>query len=81
MRGGSHWEGLEGMNQYALGIELNNASYHTRVGNQWQAWFKKFYPDNEVKSPSYQLLWIPRIEPCRKGVYASDSYQGLHTRR
>jgi N-acetylmuramoyl-L-alanine amidase len=44
----SRWEGREGMNQYSLGIELDNAGRLTRVGSQWQSWFKKIYPDNEV---------------------------------
>lgn len=46
--GVSRWEGHEGMNQHSIGIELDNAGRLTRVGNQWQSWFKKIYPDNEV---------------------------------
>ena len=38
--GVSRWQGLEGMNHYALGIELDNAGRLDRVGSRWQAWFK-----------------------------------------
>lgn len=36
------------MNNYSLGIELDNAGRLSRHGNRWQAWFKVDYDDAEV---------------------------------
>jgi N-acetylmuramoyl-L-alanine amidase len=35
--GASSWEGLQGLNKYSLGIELDNAGRLTRQGNGWRA--------------------------------------------
>ena len=46
--GASSWEGLQGMNNYSLGIELDNAGKLTRCGNNWRAWFGDNYNDADV---------------------------------
>jgi len=38
--GKSRWQSLEGMNQYAIGIELVNVGYVTRTDDEkWRSWF------------------------------------------
>lgn len=37
--GVSSWEGRKGMNQYSIGIELDNAGRLTLQGGKWRAWF------------------------------------------
>lgn len=46
--GASSWEGRQGLNQYSIGIELDNAGRLARQSNQWRAYFGKIYPDDEV---------------------------------
>jgi len=46
--GVSQWNGLSGLNQYSIGIEMDNAGVMNKVGNQYVAWFGKAYPDSEV---------------------------------
>jgi N-acetylmuramoyl-L-alanine amidase len=46
--GVSSWEGLRGMNNYSLGIELDNAGKLSRCGSQWRAWFGESYGDADV---------------------------------
>lgn len=46
--GASSWDGLQGMNNYSIGIELDNAGRLTRKGDQWRAWFGIDYNDAEV---------------------------------
>ncbi|MCB9447330.1 MAG: N-acetylmuramoyl-L-alanine amidase [Flavobacteriales bacterium] len=50
-----------GYNNYAIGIEIDNAGVLTKTGDVYQAWFGRTYPSNEVlyavhrneKSPRY----------------------------
>jgi N-acetylmuramoyl-L-alanine amidase len=46
--GVSQWNGLVGLNQYSIGIEMDNAGVMNRVGSQFVAWFGAVYPDSEV---------------------------------
>jgi len=46
--GVSQWNGLSGLNQYSIGVEMDNAGVMNRVGSQYVAWFGKVYPDSEV---------------------------------
>lgn len=47
--GKSTWKGLHDLNQYSLGIELDNAGPLThRSDGKWYSWFKEPYPDEEV---------------------------------
>lgn len=46
--GQSQWNGLVGLNQYSIGIEMDNAGPMNRVGANFVAWFGKSYPENEV---------------------------------
>ncbi len=47
--GVSQWNGLDGMNHYAIGIEMDNAGLLHREGDQFAAWFGKTYPPAEVQ--------------------------------
>lgn len=46
--GASSWLGLEGLNKYSIGIELDNAGKLDRHGNKWRSWFGREYDDSEV---------------------------------
>jgi len=46
--GVSQWNGLVGLNNHSIGIEMDNAGLFKKVGSQYQAWFGKVYPDSEV---------------------------------
>lgn len=47
--GKSEWQGLSGLNQYAIGIELDNGGVLDRFGDDtWQTWFKLTIPNTEV---------------------------------
>ena len=46
--GVSQWAGLVGLNSHSIGIEMDNAGLLKKVGSQYQAWFAKVYPDDEV---------------------------------
>ncbi len=46
--GRSRWNGLEGMNAYSIGIELDNAGALDRMGESWVAWFGRRYGPNDV---------------------------------
>lgn len=46
--GRSSWQGDVGLNQYSIGIELDNAGRMERVGGHWRAWFQEEFPDEEV---------------------------------
>ena len=44
----SQWNGLTGLNKYAIGIEMDNAGLLKKVGSQYVAWFGQVYPPDEV---------------------------------
>jgi N-acetylmuramoyl-L-alanine amidase len=46
--GVSQWSGINGLNPFAIGIELDNAGLLHREGERCVAWFGKAYPDSEV---------------------------------
>ena len=46
--GASSWEGIEGLNKYSIGIELDNAGRLTRKGEHWRAWFGADYDNSQV---------------------------------
>jgi N-acetylmuramoyl-L-alanine amidase len=46
--GVSSWHGLNGLNKYSIGIELDNAGKLMRHGNKWRAWFGSEYDDDDV---------------------------------
>jgi N-acetylmuramoyl-L-alanine amidase len=58
--GVSRWHGLEGLNAYSLGIELDNAGALTRHGNRWRAWFGGEYPDRDVIEAAHKHDGIVR---------------------
>jgi N-acetylmuramoyl-L-alanine amidase len=44
----SSWNGLQDMNQYSIGIELDNAGMLQKSPQGWRASFGRIYPDKEV---------------------------------
>jgi N-acetylmuramoyl-L-alanine amidase len=52
--GVSAWGGLQGMNHYSIGIELDNAGRLTKVGDRYQAWFGGSYPADQVVQARHQ---------------------------
>ena len=58
----SHWNGLTGMNQYTIGIEVDNAGKLIQVGEKYRAWFGREYPEDQVvrarhKNESETACW------------------------
>lgn len=73
--GESFYGDREWLNQYSIGIELDNAGVLTKVGSEYQAWFGKKYMPNEVvygthrneTSPKYWHTFTEQqIESCRQ---------------
>lgn len=58
--GVSSYGGRNSFNKYAIGIELDNAGVLTKVGNNFQAWFGKNYPENEVIHATHRNETSPR---------------------
>jgi N-acetylmuramoyl-L-alanine amidase len=52
--GASRWLGLEGLNQYSIGIELDNAGKLERHGDKWRAWFGFEYDPADVVEAVHQ---------------------------
>ena len=46
--GVSQWNGLLGLNQASIGIEMDNAGALSRVGDKFVAWFGKEYAASDV---------------------------------
>ncbi len=46
--GVSKWSGLSGLNNYSIGIELDNPGRLQKTGNKWRSWFGAEYPDHLV---------------------------------
>ncbi len=46
--GVSQWNGLVGLNNWSIGIEMDNAGALHRVGSTFAAWFGGEYPESEV---------------------------------
>jgi N-acetylmuramoyl-L-alanine amidase len=46
--GKSQWRNITGLNNYSIGIELDNAGPLKRAGDTWVAWFGTRYPNSEV---------------------------------
>jgi N-acetylmuramoyl-L-alanine amidase len=53
--GTSHWEGLTGLNEYAIGIEMDNAGRLTKTGDRLTAWFGATYPANQAIQAKHKL--------------------------
>lgn len=47
--GASQWNGIDGLNHHAIGIEMDNAGLLNREGERYVSWFGKAYPENEVR--------------------------------
>jgi len=52
--GVSQWAGLVGLNAHSIGVEMDNAGLLKRVGNQYQAWFGKVYPEDDVQLAAHR---------------------------
>lgn len=59
--GQSSYKDRNGFNNYAIGIEIDNAGLLTKTGDVYQAWFGKTYPANEVVEAVHRNETIPRF--------------------
>lgn len=84
--GASQWDGLTGLNQYSIGIELDNAGRLERKGDRWCSWFGKAYPDEEVmvathkhetKPSGWHVYPAAQIEATLKAAQALVQKYGL----
>jgi N-acetylmuramoyl-L-alanine amidase len=57
--GVSSWDGLQGLNNYSIGIELDNAGRLKRVGDKWRAWFDREYSNDEVMEAVHKHGTVP----------------------
>ncbi len=60
--GSSSWQGIKGLNNYSIGIELDNAGPLEKSGDSWRAWFGTDYPAEQVieavhKNETYMRAW------------------------
>ncbi|GAB4490396.1 MAG: hypothetical protein Fur0016_28640 [Anaerolineales bacterium] len=54
--GTSAWKGYSGLNNYSIGIELDNAGMMKRSGSQWVSSFGRVYPDSEVLAAPHKSV-------------------------
>jgi len=52
--GRSKWAGYSGLNQYSIGIELDNAGRLMRSGGKWHAWFGREYDAANVVEATHK---------------------------
>jgi len=52
--GVSSWKGLKSMNNYSIGIELDNPGKLKKVGSKFIAWFSQDYPDDKVMEATHK---------------------------
>ncbi len=52
--GVSQWNGIEGLNPFSIGVEIDNAGPMNQVGDQFIAWFGKAYPASEVMMAAHK---------------------------
>lgn len=52
--GASSWEGLRGLNQWAIGIELDNAGNLMRQDSRWRAWFGDTYGPEDMLEATHK---------------------------
>lgn len=53
--GRSQWDGLTGLNQHSIGIEMDNAGPLKLVGSKLQAWFGKTFPQSQAFQGKHKL--------------------------
>lgn len=58
--GRSRWQGLVGLNQHSIGIELDNAGVLEGGPGQWRSWFGRSYPDEEVVVAAHKFEEVER---------------------
>ncbi len=58
--GVSHWDGLTGLNQHSIGIEMDNAGPLIAVGTKLTAWFGKSYPKSQAMLATHKLDTEPK---------------------
>jgi len=58
--GVSQWNGLNGLNHHAIGIEMDNAGLLHHEGERFVSWFGKDYPANEVLVAAHRHVGDPQ---------------------
>jgi len=66
--GRSTWYSLTGLNQYAIGIELDNAGKLVRHGDRWRSWFGQAYDPSDVLEATHRN----ESEPAGWHLYTSE---------
>ena len=51
----SQWAGLDGLNQCAIGIEMDNAGLLHREGERFVSWFGKTFPESDVVQAAHRF--------------------------
>ena len=72
--GKSHHREKTGMNQYSIGIELDNPGVLKKAGNQYVSWFGRKYPEEEVlqdvhRNEDFSRYWHTFTEEQIAKVY------------
>ncbi len=84
--GRSRWNGLTGLNQHSIGIELDNAGPLEGGPGQWRSWFGRLYPNDDVVVATHRLEAIERgwhryseaqIAAAREAAEAIVTHYGL----
>lgn len=65
--GKSTWGKKKGLNQYSIGIEIDNAEVLTKVGDYYQSWFGRKYEESDVlkavhRNEKSERYWHAYIE-------------------
>lgn len=58
--GASSWKNMSGLNNYSIGIEIDNAGPLTKQGNKYVSWFKKSYAEEDVVHATHRNETKPR---------------------
>ena len=69
--GVSSWHGLNGLNNYSVGIELDNAGKLMRHANRWRAWFGADYDEDDVIVATHKN----ESEPCGWHLYTPEQIE------
>lgn len=54
----SRWQGISGLNNHSIGIELDNAGELKETSRGWESWFGRIYPEDEVTIAAHKHIGI-----------------------
>jgi len=73
--GVSHWAGLTGMNNYSIGIEMDNAGVLKAMGGNYVSSFGKVYPPSEVVLATHRHQDVERPWHAYTEVQISRAFE------